>query len=263
MSGNTINTGSIIDVNVDTGESFGRYTLGNDREIMKCVTSANVATCFHAGDPSVLERTVLYAKENGVAVGAHTGLPDKQGFGRRRMDITAAELRADTLFQLGAIDGVLRVHGMALQHIKPHGILYRMVSEFEEYIDAFLDTVKEYNPDLYIMLPENTPGFKRGLDKGLKMAGEALIDLSYDDEGNWVLERNKKARSPDEVAARAVMVAKEKQIETISGKRLDMPMAVTVCIHGDGPNSVEIGKTVMKALRAEGVTPGSLDKVFA
>ncbi|MDR1042974.1 MAG: 5-oxoprolinase subunit PxpA [Clostridiales Family XIII bacterium] len=263
MSGSTINASTIIDVNVDTGESFGRYTLGNDREIMKYVTSANVATCFHAGDPSVLEQTIIYAKEYGVAVGAHTGLPDKQGFGRREMDITAAELRADTLFQLGAIDGVLCVHGMTLQHIKPHGVLYRMVSEFEEYVDVFLDTVKEYNPDLYVMLPENTLGFKRGIDKGMKMAGEALIDLSYDDKGNWVLERNKKARSPDEVAARAVMVAKERQIETVSGRRLDMPMAVTVCIHGDGPNSVEIAETVMKSLKINGVIPGNLDKVFA
>jgi UPF0271 protein len=254
---------TVIDVNVDTGESFGRYTLGNDSEIMKYVTSANVATGFHAGDPSVLEQTIIYAKENGVAVGAHTGLPDKQGFGRRRMDITATELRADTLYQLGAIDGMLRVHGMKMQHIKPHGILYRMVSESEEYIDAFLDTVKEYNSNLYIMLPENTPGFKRGLDKGLKMAGEALIDISYDDKGNWILERTKKARSPEEVAARAIMVAKEKQIETMSGGKLAMPMAVTVCIHGDGPNAVEIGKTVMKALEANGVTPGNLDKVFA
>jgi UPF0271 protein len=137
-----------------------------------------------------------------------------------------------------------------------------MVSEFEEYIDVFLDTVKEYDPGLYIMLPENTPGFKRGLKKGLKMAGEALIDLSYDDEGNWLLERNKKARSPAEVAARAVMVAKEKQIETVSGKRLDMPMAVTVCIHGDGPNAVEIGETVANELRANGIETGSLDRIF-
>jgi UPF0271 protein len=253
----------VIDVNVDTGESFGRYTLGRDSEIMKYVTSANVATCFHAGDPSVMEQTICCAKENNVAVGAHTGLPDRQGFGRRQMNVTAAELRADTIFQLGAIDGALRVHGMTLQHIKPHGILYRMVSEFEENIDVFLDTVKEYNPGLYIMLPENTPGFKRGLEKGMKMAGEALIDLSYDDEGNWLLERNKKARSPAEVAARAVMVAKEKQIETVSGKRLDMPMAVTVCIHGDGPNAVEIGETVARELKANGIETGSLDKVFA
>jgi UPF0271 protein len=242
-----------IDVNVDMGESFGRYTLGNDEELMKSVTSANLATGFHAGDPLVVEQTVIWAKKYGVAIGAHTGLPDKQGFGRRLMDVTPEELRSDTIYQLGAIDGFLKVHGMKMQHIKPHGILYRMVSENEKYIDMFLDTVRQYNPDLFIMLPENTPGFKRGLEKGLKMAGEVLIDLSYDDEGNWVLERAKKARTPEEVAQRALMVAKDREIATISGKRLPMPRAVTVCVHGDGPNAVDIARTVKKVLQEQHV----------
>lgn len=247
-----------IDVNVDAGESFGRYVLGNDGEIMKYVTSANIATGFHAGDPSVLEQTIIYAKQYGVAVGAHTGLNDKQGFGRREMDITPEELRADTIYQLGATDGFLKLYGMEMQHIKPHGILYRMVSENEKYIDTFLDAVKEYNPDLYIMLPEYTPAFQRGLERGLKMAGEVLIDLSYDDDGNWVLERTKKARTPQEVADRALMVAKDKEITTISGKRLATPQAMTVCIHGDGPNAVEIGQTVKQTLEDNSVSLLSL-----
>jgi UPF0271 protein len=249
-----------IDVNVDTGESFGRYLLGNDGEVMKYVTSANVATCFHAGDPLVLEQTIEYAKEYGVAVGAHTGLRDLQGFGRRQMDITPAELRSDTLYQLGAIEAFLKVKGLELQHIKPHGILYRMVSENEKYIDVFLDTVKEYNSDLFIMLPEYTPGFKRGKEKGLKMAGEVLIDLSYDDDGNWVLERNKKARTPEEVAARALGVARDKKVATISGKLLDTPEAQSVCIHGDGPNAVDIAQTVKKVLAENKIEAANLWK---
>lgn len=237
-----------IDVNVDMGESFGRYVLGNDEELMKSVTSANLATGFHAGDPLVIDQTVAWAKQYGVAIGAHTGLADKQGFGRRQLDVTPEELRSDTIYQLGAIDGFLKLHGMKMQHIKPHGILYRMVSENEKYIDTFLDTVAQYNPDLFIMLPENTPGFQRGLDRGMKMAGEVLIDLSYDDDGKWLLERTKKARTPEEVAERALMVAKERAIATMSGKRLPMPRAVTVCIHGDGPNAVDIARTVKKVL---------------
>lgn len=249
-----------IDVNVDMGESFGRYVLGNDEELMKNVTSANLATGFHAGDPLVVEQTIVWAKKYGVAIGAHTGLPDKQGFGRRLLDVTPEELRSDTIYQLGAIDGFLKLYGMKMQHIKPHGILYRMVSENEKYIDIFLDTVQQYNADLFIMLPENTPGFKRGLEKGLKMAGEVLIDLSYDDEGNWVLERTKKARTPEEVAERALMVAKNKEIATVSGKRVAMPQAATVCIHGDGPNAVAIAQTVKKVLQENDVKIANLSE---
>ncbi len=242
-----------IDINVDMGESFGRYILGNDEEVMKYITSANVATSFHAGDPLVMDRTVKWAKQYNVAVGAHVGLPDRQGFGRRVMDITPEELRSDTLFQMGALDAFLKVNGMKMQHVKPHGILYRMVSEYEKYIEVFLDTIKEYNPELFIMLPPTTPAFKLGLEKGLNMVGEALIDLSYDEEGNWIIERNKKARSPEEVAQRALSVAKEKKIATIEGKMIDID-AITVCIHGDAPNAVEEAMVVKKVLEENDIT---------
>lgn len=246
-----------MDINVDMGESFGRYVLGNDEEVMKYITSANVACSFHAGDPLVMEQTVRWAKQYGVAVGAHVGLPDRQGFGRREMAITPEEMRADVIYQLGALDGFLKIHGMKMQHVKPHGILYRMVFEYEKYIDVFLDTVKEYNPDLFIVLPPNVPAYERGLNKGLKMAGEALIDLSYDDEGKWVLERTKKARTPEEVAERAVMVAKEKKIATITGKLIEMN-AVTVCVHGDNPNAVNVVRGIREAFEKNGIRAACL-----
>lgn len=241
-----------IDINVDMGESFGRYKLGNDEEVMKYITSANIATCFHAGDPKVLEKTVLWAKQYGVAVGAHVGLPDKQGFGRREMNIDVDEMRTYIIYQLGAIDGFLKVYGMKMQHIKPHGILYRMVFEYAKYIDDFLDTVKAYNSDLYIMLPRTAPAFELGKQKGLRMAPEMLVDLSYDDKGNWVLERTKKARSPQEIADRALMVAKNKKITTISGKEIDAE-AVTLCVHGDSPNAVDVVKTMKQFLELNDV----------
>ncbi len=232
-----------MDLNVDMGESFGRYKLGNDEEVMKYITSANVACGFHAGDPLVMNTTVRLAKECGVAVGAHTGLEDLRGFGRRRLDITPEELKSDTLCQLGALDAILKVNGMTMQHVKPHGILYRMVSDEEKYAEAYLDAVASYNPQLFIMIPRGTLIWRRGKDLGLRMCAEILIDLSYDEEGNWVLERTKKARSPGEVAERAVMVARDKQIATISGKRISAE-ADTICCHGDSPNAVEVVKTV-------------------
>ena len=241
-----------MDLNVDMGESFGRYKLGNDEEVMKYITSANVACGFHAGDPLVMQETVRLAKKYDVAVGAHTGLQDLRGFGRRRMEITPDELRSDTLYQLGALDAMLRVNGMKMQHVKPHGILYRMVSDDPRYGEAFLDAVALFDRELFVMIPRETLIWKRGKESGLKMAAEILIDLSYDDEGNWVLERTKKARSPEEVAERAIMVAKDKQITTISGKRIRAE-ADTICCHGDSPNAAEVVETVKAGLERVGI----------
>lgn len=250
-----------IDINVDMGESFGRYTLGDDEALMPYVTSANIATGFHAGDPLVLDRTIKWAKQYGVAVGAHIGLPDRQGFGRRQMDISTDELRADILYQLGAMDAFLKINGMKLQHIKPHGILYRMVGEQEKYIDTFLDTVAEYDKDIRIMLHTGCEALKRAKARGMNVAPEVLIDLGYDENGNWMLERVKKARSPQEVADRALKVAKDGQIDTIDGKLINVD-GCTVCIHGDAPNAVDVAKAVRSTLESNGVSVVNLDRYF-
>jgi UPF0271 protein len=251
-----------IDINVDMGESFGRYILGDDEALMPYVTSANIATGFHAGDPLVLERTIRWAKQYGVAVGAHIGLPDRQGFGRRQMDISPEELRSDIIYQLGAMDGFLRQHGLKMQHIKPHGILYRMVGEQEKYIATFLDTIEQYNRDLYIMLHTGCAALKQARERGLKTAPEVLIDLGYDEEGNWMLERVKKARSPQDVAQRAVRAAKEGKIDTINGNMIDV-QGCTVCIHGDAPNAPEVAKEVNGALKKAGITVTNLDGYYS
>lgn len=250
----------IIDVNVDMGESFGRYTLGNDKEIMPFITSANIACGYHAGDPIVMDQTIRWAKEHNVAIGAHVGLPDRQGFGRREMKITPEELRTDLLYQLGAMDAFLKVHGLTMQHVKPHGILYRMVFEYDQYIDVFYNTIQEYNKDLFVMLPPTAPAYRRGREIGMKLAPEILIDLSYDENGNWVIERRKVARTPMEVAERALMVARDKKIATMSGKLIDAN-GVTVCLHGDAPNALEVAETVYKVLKENGVRLANLQEI--
>lgn len=242
-----------MDLNVDMGESFGRYKLGNDEAVMPFITSANVACGFHAGDSLVMQETVRLAKRYEVAVGAHTGLQDLRGFGRRRMEVTPEELKNDTLYQLGALDAILRANGMRMQHVKPHGILYRMVSDDPGYAEAFLEAVTAFDNGLFVMIPRDTLIWKRGQEMGLQMAAEILIDLSYDDEGNWVLERTKKARSPEEVAERAVMVARDKQITTISGKQIPAE-ADTICCHGDSPNAAEVVRTVRAGLEQAGIS---------
>jgi UPF0271 protein len=209
----------------------------------------------------VLDRTIKWAKQYGVAVGAHIGLPDRQGFGRRQMDISTDELRADILYQLGAMDAFLKINGMKLQHIKPHGILYRMVGEQEKYIDTFLDTVAEYDKDIRIMLHTGCEALKRAKARGMNVAPEVLIDLGYDENGNWMLERVKKARSPQEVADRALKVAKDGQIDTIDGKLINVD-GCTVCIHGDAPNAVDVAKAVRSTLESNGVSVVNLDRYF-
>ncbi len=246
-----------MDLNVDMGESFGRYKLGNDEEVMKYITSANVACGFHASDALVMFETVRLARKYGVAVGAHTGLEDRRGFGRRRMDITPDELKSDTLYQLGALDAFLKINSMKMQHVKPHGILYRMVSDEEKYAEAYLDAIKLYDPELFVMIPRGTLIWQLGTNMGLKMAAEILIDLSYDDKGNWVLERTKKARSPEEVAQRAVLVAVNKKINTISDKLIDAE-ADTVCCHGDSPNAAEVVRKIKEEYERLGIPLKSL-----
>ena len=241
-----------MDLNVDMGESYGRYKLGNDEKVMEHVTSVNIACGFHAGDPLVIYNTVQLAKEYGVEIGAHTGLADIRGFGRRRMEVTPEELLSDTLYQLGALDGIAKALKKTIHHVKPHGILYRMVSDEEVYAQVYLKAVSLFNPKLFIYVPRGSLIWQIGLQMGLKMAAEVLIDLSYDDEGNWVLERSKEERSPDEVADRAVMVALKKQITTINGKSIKAE-ADTICCHGDSPNAAQVVARIKEVYTAKGI----------
>jgi len=145
-----------IDINVDAGESFGRYKLGNDDEVLRYATSANIATGFHAGDPMVLWNTIKICKKYNVAVGAHPGFQDLRGFGRRRMFVDPEELKADLIYQLGAIEGFLKVEGLELQHVKLHGALYVMAETDETYASAVVEAVESYNPELIIVIEKDT-----------------------------------------------------------------------------------------------------------
>lgn len=254
-----------IDINADMGESFGRYKLGNDEEVMKYITSANVACGFHASDPLVMSHTVELAKKYGVAVGAHPGLPDRQGFGRREMKITPAELKADIIYQMGALDAFLKLHNMKMQHVKVHGILFKMVEKDEGYADAYIEAVSEYNPELYIFMEAGASGamvWEKGVKAGIRMAAEVFIDLGYDAKGDWVLEREKKERTPQEVADRAVSVVRDGKIATIEGKMIDV-RADTVCCHGDAPNAADVVKKVREELKKQGITVANLSKILA
>ncbi len=250
-----------IDINVDAGESFGRYKLGNDEEVLKYATSVNSATGFHAGDPSVLWTTIKIAKKYGIAVGAHPGLQDLRGFGRRRILVDPEELKADLIYQLGAIDGFLKVEQLKLQHVKPHGALYVMAETDEAYASAVIDAVKAYNPDLIIITERNTLLWNKCKAEGIRVASEVFVDLKYDAQGKIIIERAKQPWDPNVVLRRALMAVKEGKIDTVDGKFIEVK-ADTICIHGDAPNAVDVIKTLREGLQREGVEVVRLSEII-
>jgi len=240
-------------INADLGESFGRYILGNDEEVMKYVTTANLACGFHAGDPTVMRNTVRLAKKNDVAVGAHPGFYDLRGFGRRMIDITPEEMANDVIYQLGALDAFLKMEGMKMRHVFPHGMLDPLVSYKEEYGQAFLETILEYNPELVIMLEGQCPLYKKAKATGARVAAFGAPDLKYDSEGNIVIERIKKAADPAAVARQSVSIVKEHKAETIDGKYIELEADVLV-FHGDSANATEVLKKVRQEFEKEGIS---------
>jgi UPF0271 protein len=239
-------------INADMGESFGRYRLGNDEEIMKYVTSANLACGFHGGDPTVMRTTVRLAKKYDVAVGAHPGFQDLRGFGRRMMEITPEELSDDLLYQLGALEAFLKVEGMKMWHLSPHGMLDPLVSNEEKYADAFIKTIREYNPELIIVIEGKSLLYKKAKLAGLRVAAVGYPDLNYDSEGNMVIERVKRLADPAEVAQQAISIIKDHKLRTIDGQKIEW-QAEVLCFHGDAPNSVEVLKRVRQEFEKEGI----------
>jgi UPF0271 protein len=245
-----------IDINCDMGESYGRFTLGQDEEVMPHITSANVACGFHAGDPHVMRRTVELALQHGVAVGAHPGLPDLMGFGRRRMDVSPAELRDYHRYQVGALAAFCRAAGTQLQHVKPHGIQYHL---FEERLDlgrASAEQVVELDPTLILMVMAQTRYDREAREvSGLRVAAEGFADRVYAEDGQLVsrkLGADALITDPAQAAAQAVAMVLEGKVGTLTRKRIDVRVD-TICIHGDTPGAHRIVAAVREALVKAGV----------
>jgi UPF0271 protein len=247
-----------IDLNADMGESFGMYPMGNDDAFMKYISSANVACGFHAGDSSVMRKTVGLARRDGVQVGAHPGLPDLQGFGRREMNLTAEEVYDIVVYQVGALKAFVEAAGMKLHHVKPHGSLYGMAHRREEIAQAFCRAVKDIDPRLYLYI------MKKGLigevarTMGLRCVFELYADLGYDAQGNLVITRQHEAQTASEVTARVVRMVKEGQVRTIDGGDIAIE-GNSVCVHSDTPGSVEIVRAVRQGLEEAGFQVASPD----
>ena len=243
-----------VDLNSDLGESFGRYTLGMDADILQLVSSANVACGYHASDPLVMNKTIAMAKETGVRVGAHPGFPDLMGFGRRNMDVSPAEAKAYTLYQLGALDAFCKAHGVKMQHVKPHGAMYNMAGKDYDLSKAICEAVYEYDKDLIVMALSGGELVHAAEDMGLKVAREVFADRAYEEDGSLVNRRKEGAMITDEneAIARVVRMIKEQKVTAITGK--DIPIkADSVCVHGDGVKALAFVKKIRETLTAEGV----------
>jgi Uncharacterized proteins, homologs of lactam utilization protein B len=243
-----------IDLNCDLGESFGAYTLGLDSEVIRHISSANVACGFHASDPSVMRKTVRLAKEAGVSVGAHPGLPDLQGFGRRNMDISPADARDCVLYQIGALAAFCAAEGVPLRHVKPHGALYNMAAKDYKLARAVCEAVLDFDPKLVLVGLSGSQMLVAAEELGLSSAREVFADRAYEEDGSLVARSKPGAMIEDEDEAidRVLRMATEGKVRSITGK--DVPIvADSVCVHGDGQQALAFVRKIREALMKEGI----------
>jgi UPF0271 protein len=251
-----------VDLNSDLGESFGRYTLGMDERIIPLITSANVACGYHASDPVVMDKTIQLAKKAGIGVGAHPGFPDLMGFGRRNMNVTPAEAKAYTLYQLGALDGFCKAQGVTMQHVKPHGALYNMAAKDYELSKAICEAIASYNKNLIVLALCGGQLLRAAKDLGLRAASEVFADRGYEEDGTLVDRRKEGAMITDEDAAiaRVVRMVKEGKVTAVTGKDIAI-QADSVCVHGDGEKALAFVEKIRQALEQEGVEVCPLEKI--
>ncbi|WP_297474997.1 5-oxoprolinase subunit PxpA [Thermococcus sp.] len=251
-----------VDLNSDLGESFGRYKLGLDEEVMKYISSANVATGWHAGDPLVMRKTVRLAKENGVAVGAHPGYPDLLGFGRRYMKLSPEEARNYVLYQIGALHAFTKAEGLELQHVKPHGTLYNALVKDEELARAVIEGIADFDKNLIFVTLSGSRAAEVAEEMGVKVAHEVFADRAYNPDGTLVSRSKPGAviHDKDEIAERVISMVKDGGVKAINGEWVELKVD-TICVHGDNPKAVEIAAHVRKALEEEGVKVVSMREI--
>jgi UPF0271 protein len=256
-----------IDLNCDMGESFGAYTIGLDEEVLEYITSANIACGWHAGDPLVMNKTVRMAAEKGVGVGAHPGYPDLMGFGRRNLDCTPEEIRNYMVYQIGALQAFCRVHGVSLQHVKPHGNLYLTAVEKEDVARAVAEAIVSVDSELLFVALAGAKGelMRRiGKELGLRVVYEAFPDRAYTPEGTLVSRRQPGAviKDPEVVSERALMMAKEGRVKAVDGSIIPLEVQ-TLCVHGDTPGAVALVRTIRERLESEGVEVCPMNQVVS
>jgi UPF0271 protein len=243
-----------VDLNADVGESYAAWTMGDDAAVLPLVTSANVACGGHAGDPTVMDRTVAMCRSLGVAVGAHPGYPDLAGFGRRDLDLPADELRASLLAQLGALGAIARARRVELRHVKPHGALYNRAAIDASLAGTVAGAVRSFSVDVILVGPPGSALLEAADAAGLRVAAEGFADRAYAPDGSLRSRRLPGAvhDDPSVAAAQALSIVRDGRVRTASGELVELRID-TLCIHGDTPNAAATAGAVRAALQEAGI----------
>jgi UPF0271 protein len=244
-----------IDMNCDMGESFGPWRMGADDRVMPHITSANIACGAHAGDPGVMRRTVRLARAAGVAVGAHPGFADLQGFGRREMTVDPSEVEDSLIAQIGALAAIAKAEGAALQHVKAHGALYNMAARDRAVANAIARAIASIDTSLIMFGLPNSPMIEAARAAGLRVAAEGFADRAYQPDGSLAPRSGPGSVIHDieVVVSRAVRMARDGVVLTPDGAEVALRVD-TICVHGDTPGADELVKKIREALHAAGAT---------
>ncbi|MGG2091807.1 5-oxoprolinase subunit PxpA [Bacillus sp. S13(2024)] len=240
----------VVDLNCDLGESFGAYNIGNDDAILPYVSSVNIACGFHAGDPSVMHSTVAKALEHRVSIGAHPGLPDLIGFGRRMMHVSPDEVYDYMIYQIGALDGFIRALGGKMNHVKPHGALYNLAAVNSEIADAIAKAIYKVNPELLLFGLASSEFVRAGEKYNLRVVQEVFADRTYQSNGTLTnrTESNALITNEEDAIRQVLQMVQKGNVPTVDGTIVSIA-AHTICIHGDGLHAVDYAKSICNALQ--------------
>ncbi|HEX9651958.1 MAG TPA: 5-oxoprolinase subunit PxpA [Cyclobacteriaceae bacterium] len=230
-----------IDINCDMGESFGQFKIGNDEGIFPHITSCSIACGFHGGDPLTIENTIIGALKNGVNVGAHPSYPDVPGFGRRKMDLQKAELKALIKYQIIAVKGLAECLGAAITYVKPHGALYNSMVINNEETKWVIEGIKEIDNQLMLMGLAGSQVESISKEMNIEFIAEAFADRRYEPDGTLMSRRKKNSiiSDPNQAADQVISIIKNNSVESLDGTLVPIK-ARSICIHGDNPKAVEI-----------------------
>lgn len=243
-----------VDLNCDMGESFGVYRLGNDEAILDFITSANIACGFHAGDPATMRKTVQLALEKNVGIGAHPGLQDLVGFGRRNLSLSPQEAYELVVYQIGALSGFVQAEGGRMQHVKAHGALYNMAAQNAGLSEAIAEAVYNIDPELILFGLSGSELVKAGEKIGLRTANEVFSDRTYQRDGSLTPRSQPNALITDTNTAleQVIRMVKEQKVMSVQQQEIQIK-ADTICIHGDGTTALDFAAAISGSLAAAGI----------